>query len=371
MVHRLSDCKTLSLWFGIRGYPPGSMDAGTRNDILSGRRRTAAAACLRGVLRPASSVYAAAAAANSWLRTRRVQSLPATVISVGNITCGGTGKTPVVAWLVNELSAAGHTPGILSRGYAALDDTTNDERLVLDALCPGVPHVQQRDRIAGGRALIAAGCDVLVLDDGFQYCQLDRQLDLVVIDALQPWGFGHCLPRGLLRETPRSLRRADAVLINRADELTSHACDALISQIEQHTTAPIMTARVRPTRLVNPPGETASLDQLRDRATQPFCGLGNPDGFAATLRSLGVETAPLAFPDHHHYTAADREQLRATAKASGAVQFVCTQKDLVKLPEATIAGRPVWAVEIALDPITRCDPVEAILRPAVAGRIAA
>ena len=345
------------------------MDTATRDAILSGRRRTVAAAVLRGGLAVAEPFYTAAAVVHGRNRHRRRVALPVPVVSVGNVTCGGTGKTPVVAHVVSRLTEAGRSPGILSRGYRSLDDGKddgsggNDERRVLDALCPGVPHEQSRDRIAAGRALIDAGCDALVLDDGFQYRGLARDLDLVVVDALNPFGYGHCLPRGLLREPLASLARADAVLLNRSDAVSRETRERIVRDVAAHTDAPITLAQVKPTQLVGVDGRTAPLDRLGQTATLAFCGLGNPDGFAATLD--GLEAARLgevvAFPDHHHYAAGDLARLDRIAADRGAEALVCTRKDLVKLSAATIGGRPVWAVDIALTLDGVCEPLERLV----------
>ena len=332
------------------------MDSTAFAELASGRRRGPIAALTRTVLRVAEPAYAAAAEWNGRRRAARMQTLSVPVVSVGNLTCGGTGKTPVVAWIAQELLAAGRSPGLLSRGYASLDDVAgdglasgNDEKRVLEALCPGVPHRQARDRVAAGQALIDDGCDGLVIDDGFQYRQLHRDLDLVLIDATQPWGFGHCLPRGLLRERPAALQRADGVLINRADAIGAAALELLRDEITQHTTAPVMTGRVCPVGLVNAAGGTAPLTEL-SAAALPFCGLGNPDGFAQTLRSLGVNRPPIARPDHHHYTRDDLARLSIAAADAGADQLVCTRKDIVKLTATRLEGRPIWAVDIAFRP---------------------
>ena len=306
-----------------------------------------AARTARAALRLAEPAYSLAARLNGRRRHHRAQSLPVPVVSVGNLTCGGTGKTPVVAWLANRLTREGWSPGLLSRGYGAVDDRGNDERRVLDALCPGVPHEQDRDRIAAGRRLIADGCDLLILDDGFQYRQLHRTVDLVVVDALNPWGYGHCLPRGLLREPVAALSRATHVLINRVDSVDAATVAAIRAEITRHTAAPVLTADVRPTRLIDADGRTAPLSEL-DADALPFCGLGNPAGFAATLASLGVTGRIESFPDHHHFGPADLARLADLASRRGCDQLVCTQKDLVKLTGGRLAGRDVWAIEIAL-----------------------
>lgn len=301
----------------------------------------------------AEPFYAAAAAWDGRRRERRRVTLDAPVVSVGNLTCGGTGKTPVVAWIANWLAANGHSPGLLSRGYRSLEESDgegnvgNDEKRVLATLCPGVPHVQQRDRIAAGRRLIGDGCDVLVLDDGFQYRQLGRAVDLVVIDATQPWGYGHCLPRGLLREPKAGLRRATHVLINRVGAVDSRTLETIKGEVAALTDKAVMTADVQPVGLLELGGGRLPLESLLAGAL-PFCGLGNPAGFAATLRKLGVEQPPRAFPDHHHYAADDVRSLREAAAARGVSQVVCTQKDLVKLRGFDWGDVQVVAVEIAL-----------------------
>ena len=336
------------------------MDSTAFAALASGRRRGPVASLMRTVLHAAEPAYAAAANWNGRRRAARMQTLTVPVVSVGNLTCGGTGKTPVVAWIAQELLAAGRSPGLLSRGYASLDDVAegvagdgaaggNDEKRVLDALCPGVPHRQARDRVGAGRTLAADGCDAIVVDDGFQYRQLHRDLDLVLIDATQPWGFGHCLPRGLLRERPAALQRADVVLINRADAIDAAAIEQLQSEIRQHTDAAIVTGRVCPVGLVDAAGNTAPLSKLSPAAL-PFCGLGNPGGFAQTLRSLGVTREPIARPDHHHYTRDDLARLSIAAADAGADQLVCTRKDIVKLTATRLEGRPIWAVDIAFRP---------------------
>jgi tetraacyldisaccharide 4'-kinase len=153
-----------------------------------------------------------------WKRTHQAD-VP--VVSVGNITTGGTGKTPLVAFLANWFQDQGQKPAILSRGYRAVDGGPNDEKLVLDLLCPGIMHLQNPDRVASARhAVTAQQVQVLVLDDGFQHRRLARDLDLVLIDATCPWGYGAVLPRGLLREPRSGMKRADLAIITRADQVS-------------------------------------------------------------------------------------------------------------------------------------------------------
>lgn len=321
--------------------------------IISGRRRGPAAACARGALALCAVVYRMGVRVRNrrYDRPGKTIAAGAPVISVGNLTTGGTGKTPVVAWIVRRLCESGRRPGILSRGYKSLASGVNDEKLLLERLCPDVPHVQNPDRVAGAReAINAHGCDVLVLDDGFQHRRLRRDVDIVLIDALNPWGYGHVLPRGLLREPRHGLRRASLVLITRADLVEPRQLTELRRKIARHTSAVILTAEFRPTSLVDAAGATSPLTDLHRRAILAFCGIGNPNGFRRTLASIEPRLGAaelITFPDHHHYGAADLERIATRACSRGADLLLTTEKDLVKLP-TTIDGRPVRAVRIGL-----------------------
>lgn len=180
------------------------------------------AAPLRGALRIAESAYALGVR----LRNRRYDRkgplavLPIPVISVGNITVGGTGKTPFVIELVRQLQDMGYNPAVASRGYRASGDDSNDEERVIRARCPGVVCVCDPDRIRAAEiAHSRFGADVVVLDDGFQHRRLGRTLDIALIDATCPFGYGHLLPRGLLREPVRNLARAQILVITRHDQV--------------------------------------------------------------------------------------------------------------------------------------------------------
>jgi tetraacyldisaccharide 4'-kinase len=326
-------------------------------DVISGRRRGVAAAALRGGTALVEPVYRLAVR----LRNQRfawgvahVVRTSVPVVSVGNITTGGTGKTPVVAWIVKWLAAAGRRPGILSRGYRSLDGAENDEKRLLDQLCPGAPHVQGADRAVGAaRAIAAEGCDVLVLDDGFQHRRLARDLDIVLIDALCPWGYGRLLPRGLLREPPSSLARANLVVVTRADQRPENELVSLRDEIARYTPAEVIEGLFVPGGLINAVGDSLAIDAARGVRAAAFCGIGNPDGFRATLRGLGVtlsDDAFRAFPDHHHYTPHVFAEIGRWGHSQRAEMLLTTLKDLVKCPDATVAGIPLWGVEITFQP---------------------
>lgn len=226
----------------------------------------------------------------------------------------------------------------------------NDEKLVLDRLCPGVPHLQQRDRVASARRLTGEfGCDVLILDDGFQHRRLHRDLDLVLVDALQPFGYEHVLPRGLLREPISGLRRADLILITRADQCPESDRDRLRSTLtDVRGTADCVEIAFTPRRLVGLDGKIQRLEDLSARRALAFCGIGNPQGFRTTLATLNVPNEFQAYPDHYHYRGADFDKLANVARDCSAEIALTTLKDLVKIPPHLWKGPPLFAVEIGV-----------------------
>ena len=336
------------------------MDEAAIHELLSGRRRDVGATLLRGALSVGSWGYASVMHLRNLAYDRRwlsIQQVAVRFISLGNITTGGTGKTPTAAWLANWLVEEGHRPGLLSRGYRSLEQESdaktpagNDEKMVLDRLCPNVPHLQQRDRVASGRRLVQeCGCNVLILDDGFQHRRLHRDLDVVLIDALQPWGFNHVLPRGLLREIKWGLRRADLIVITRADQCTAAERQTIKAELQRIRGTPdCVEIAFAPTRLV---GLDGGVQPVTWAATQPgfaFCGIGNPDGFRRTLATIGATAELKVFPDHHHYQAADLDALAERARGVSAEVVLTTLKDLVKIRPDSWTGPPLYAVEIGV-----------------------
>jgi tetraacyldisaccharide 4'-kinase len=323
-------------------------------EIVSGRRQDWRARAARVGLSSLEPIYAAGSRLKNLLfecGLKRRHWAGAPVISVGNLTTGGTGKTPVVAAVVQMLVHRGLKPGIASRGYRSVDAGGNDEKRVLDLLCPGVPHVQNRDRVAAARELVASGADIIVLDDGFQHRRLKRDLDIVLIDATNPWGYGRQLPRGLLRESRRGLERARLVLVTRSDLISSAEREHLLDEITRLTSAAIITSRFVPHGLRDQTGVIHSGEAWKGRQVVAFCGIGNPAGFRATLERAGLvlhSHSVTAFADHHHYTRSDFDSLIAEAQASSSSALICTLKDLVKLPPFD-CPIPILALEIVLE----------------------
>lgn len=324
-------------------------------DVLSGADGSVGGTLLRGLLRLAEPGYAIGsrlrnfAYDSGWLPSH---SLGCPVISVGNITTGGTGKTPTVAWLVKLCQSLGVKPGILSRGYRSLDGAANDEKRLLDELCPGIPHVQNRDRVAGGTALLRENaCEMVILDDGFQHQRLKRDVNLVLIDALNPWGYGHLLPRGLLRESLSGLSRADLVLITRCDLASLSEVEQIESTLHRWIDLPPLKTKFVPTGLVNRNRDSCTWKEIAGEKVGAFCGIGNPEGFRQTLQSVGIplEAGQLrSFPDHYHYTEKDIDHMASWAKTNQFHLLLTTRKDLVKIPQTMLGNCPLWGVDIGL-----------------------
>ena len=291
---------------------------------------------LTRALLPLSWVYGEIARLRRTWHTKRSRRLDCPVVSVGNITCGGTGKTPTVEMVVRDLLAAGWKPAILSRGYKAFRSAgglQNDEARVLAANLPGVAHSLGKDRYAAGREAISRGADVLVLDDGFQHARLHRDLDFVLIDAILPFGHGHTLPAGLLREPLGVLSRAHLLGITRSDQVGAVTLSTLRSYLRRRFPGiPQVLLSSRPVEWVRLGGGTESPEGLRSKQVLAFCGVGNPESFRRQVLSLGLQIAELlCFRDHHQYTAGDLDAIAARAAQVGTDEVVMTQKDAVKI----------------------------------------
>jgi len=323
-------------------------------DLVSGRRRGFVAAFLRALLRVVEVPYTLAV---RW-RNRRfdrggaeVRRVGVPVVSVGNLTLGGTGKTPMVHWVARWFIECGVRVAVISRGYRAGDDGTNDEARELEQRLPGVIHLENPDRVAAARAAVEElGARAIVLDDAFQHRRIARDLDVVLLDALEPFGFEHVFPRGTLREPVDGLARADVVALSRADLLTADEREAIERRVR--AICPKVTwlqVTHQPRELLAAGGATRPIDSLRGRPVAAFCGLGNPAGFRHTLETCGYRVVEFReLPDHHRYTPEDVASLSAWAERLPVEAVVCTHKDLVKLNVERLGGWPLWALTIEM-----------------------
>jgi tetraacyldisaccharide 4'-kinase len=299
---------------------------------------------------------------------------PIPVISVGNLTLGGTGKTPLVAWLARAFAARGLQPAIVSRGYGAARGERSDEAAELAILLPTVPHVADRDRIAGVQTAAAAGAEIALLDDGFQHRRLARDLDIVAVDATDPFGGGRLFPRGLLREPLSGLARAHAVVLTRATAVDARRRSEIRSRLERACPGGLppvwVEATHRPMRLRSASGDTQPLESLATARIAAFAGIGNPAAFRTSLANLGATLVGFrSFPDHHAYTLADLDAIHDWATGLHADLVVTTLKDLVKVRADRLGDVPLFALEIALDILPSGDSsarLETLLEPVVA-----
>lgn len=341
--------------------------------LISGEARGPWPALQRLGLRIASVPYELAvrlrnaAYQRGWLPSARV---PAAVVSVGNLTAGGTGKTPCVEYIARFYCHMDRRVAILSRGYGGAGGR-NDEALVLEENLPDVPHLQGADRLALARTAIEElQSEVLLLDDGFQHRRLARDVDVVLIDGTAPWGHGYLLPRGLLREPPSSLRRAALLVLTRCDQTPAEQRERLRRTIGRIAPrVPVVETTHRPVELSNSDGENAPLDLLGAGPSAAFCGIGNPQAFRRTLLDLGARLEDFRiYPDHHAYRREDVEELHRWAGGlpRGAL-IVTTQKDLVKLRLSRLGDRPLWCLRIRLGVESGQDVLEGCLRSAISG----
>ncbi len=332
---------------------------------------------VRGLLWVVAAIYGRIVALrNAWYdRKGTAARLRVPVISVGNLTVGGTGKTPFVIDLVRRLDALGFSPVVLARGYGAAPGKPNDEQQLIQRNCPSVVCISDPDRRrAGELACRRFGADVIVLDDGFQHRRLARDLDIVLVDATCPFGHGHLLPRGLLREPVTGLRRAHMVLLTRCDQVPPNelariddrlrelAPQAIHLRCQHRVTAIERLAEDSRGRLSHTAGSHTAGSHaagshaagshaagshaaggqsysvleggLKGKRVVLFAGIAQPDSFKATVASLGAEVVGTHwFPDHHRYTPRNLQSLLAADRFPAHDFLVTTEKDAVKLVE--------------------------------------
>ncbi|HVU90511.1 MAG TPA: tetraacyldisaccharide 4'-kinase [Pirellulales bacterium] len=322
--------------------------------VVSGQRRDVSAFLWRALFRVVEVPYTIAVRYRNHGYDRQVgvQHASVPVISVGNLTLGGTGKTPLVAWIARWMRARDVRVTLISRGYGAQQGARNDEALELEQKLPDVPHLQNPDRVAAAHTAVEEfECQLILLDDGFQHRRLARDLDIVLVDALEPFGFDHVFPRGMLREPVSSLRRADCVALSRADMVSPERRAQLRAIVARYNPQAVwLEMRHAPERLLAASGKTGSFADLAGQKIAPFCGIGNPAGFRHTLAQCGLAADNLReFRDHHAYTQDDVQSLGRWAREQNAAALVCTHKDLVKLGVDQIGGIPLWAVEIGVE----------------------
>ena len=304
---------------------------------------------VRALLWPLSVLYGAYVRLRAWLYDRgwlKQERLRGKVISVGNLTVGGTGKTPMVLWLAEKFLAQGKRVAILSRGYRGSNETSDEIELMKHRLRGRVDFGVGKDRFAAGKRIeIKQPVDVFLLDDGFQHRRLARNVDIVMLDGSRPLESEWLLPAGALREPVTACERADILIVTRQSERPE-------IQAGDDRKCAIFSAR---TKLLGfrRLGEANDVSYLRDIGPGPFfafCGIGNPDAFFQDLSHWAV---PLAgkrpFRDHHRYSGEDLARLKGEAQRAGAIGFVTTEKDAFNISHASAAELPIFVCVIDLE----------------------
>lgn len=274
------------------------------------------------------------------------------VLCVGNLTTGGTGKTPLVVWLCRHIREKGLACAILTRGYKTQKGELSDEPALLAAQCPDVPVVVNPDRVAGAaEAIRSHRAQVIVMDDGFQHRRLARDLDIIAVDATTPFGYGRVLPAGLLREPVTGLRRAHAVVLTRCNQVSEDALSQIENKIRRINRDLVISRSIHAPVTIRTAQETEiTLDRIRGRRVFAFCGIGNPRAFLRTLEQLGTTlVGSRVFDDHYRYTAEDLRTIQEQAQDQQASLVLTTQKDWTKAAKAgTMENDPPLAY-LAID----------------------
>jgi tetraacyldisaccharide 4'-kinase len=358
-------------------------------EVILNKKPGFRASLLRVILRALSFVYLAIVQVRLYLYRNRIlkeHQLGCLVISIGNLTVGGTGKTPVVEKFARALQRGGRKVAILSRGYKSIDKrrkkswlerlidqnapdpprvvsdgknvlldsaTAGDEPYMLASNLRGVAVVVDKDRVkAGLHAIKELDVDTLLLDDGLQYLHLKHRLDIVLVDRQAPFGNEHLLPRGTLREPPRNIRRASYILITKCN---GESNDALIQQIRRfNRTAEIIECAHRPLYLQHVyRDERLPLDYLQDLYIASLCGIAAPESFESGLRRLGAKIElSRHFADHHRYTEKELRTFLERCVKRDVHAIITTEKDAVRLPKIDPLPVPIYYLRVEIEILT-------------------
>jgi tetraacyldisaccharide 4'-kinase len=328
---------------------------------------------LRWVLLPASLLYGEVVRIRVWMYARNVlkqKRLSKPVISVGNLTVGGTGKTPMVIWLAERFLAEGKRVGILSRGYKGSGGTSDEIELMKLRLQERARFGVGADRYLEGRRLEESGeVDVFLLDDGFQHLQLHRDANILLMDASQPLGNEKLLPVGRLREPLSEMGRADFLVFTRTE--TSAATQEAVDKFNEFPVFAAETRLIGFRKYGQGPGDLP----LREIGAGPFygfCGIGNPRAFFVDLKNWGVTLAgESVFADHHRYDQQDASEIEAVATRSGARALITTEKDERNFGGVRFQAMPIYVAVVELTMLRENDFLQALVEKLVTRTAAA
>ena len=358
-------------------------------DVIMGRREGTMAMLFGAFLQVCSYLFSGIVQLRLWLYRHRIfrdQPLGCLVVVVGNLTVGGTGKTPIVEMFAKALRDRGRKVAILSRGYKSkapplwqkwwfwLNHTepppprvvSDGERVLLDSELagdepfmlarnlPGVVVLVDKDRVkSGAYAISRFGCDTLVLDDGFQYLPLKGRLNLLLVDKTNPFGNGFLLPRGILREPIKHLQRASYVFLTKSKGVRDEELEAMIRRF--NPAAEIIECAHKPQYLqrlgdAEPAGGRLPLAALAGMKIGAFSGIAAPESFEAFLRDTGAKLGyTRRFLDHYRFTAEDLTEVFAEAQAAGVTMMITTEKDAVRLAATEKFPLPVYYLRLEIE----------------------
>ncbi len=324
--------------------------------------RSPAAQAARTLLSPLSLLYRMAIGRIN-ARHDRAPAVagPIPSVSIGNVTVGGTGKTPVSAWLASRLREAGARPAVVLRGYG------DDEVLVHRLLNPDVPVLADAERVRGVERAAREGADVAILDDAFQHRRAARVADIVLLSADRWTGAVRLLPAGPFREPLESLQRASLVLIT-VKAASAAQVRATIDAVRAVTDSTVVTVDLQPASFINvASGEARTVESFRGTRVLAVSGIGDPAAFAGQLTRLALQPVPMVFADHHAYRASDVTNIMAGAAGVDAV--VCTLKDAVKLgPLWPGQACPLWYLSQSVVPRDGADVLDAVIQSVLLAR---
>ncbi len=354
-------------------------------DVIMGKREDFGALVFAAFLQTCSYLFSGIVQARLWLYRKRIfhdTPLGCLVVVVGNLTVGGTGKTPVVEKFARALHERGRKVAILSRGYKSkappfwqrwwhdfthkepgpprvVSDGVNvlldselagDEPFMLAKNLPGVVVLVDKDRVkAGAYAIKRFGCDTLVLDDGFQYLPLKGRLNLLLVDKTNPFGNGFLLPRGVLREPVKHLKRASYIFLTKSNGQRDAELEALIRHFNPHAEIIECAHRAKYLQRVGD-GDRRLVDDLKGRKIAAFSGIATPESFERFLREGGAQLVQVRrFLDHYRFTKEDLREIYAEAIAAGAEYIVTTEKDSVRITDAEACPLPLFYLRLEID----------------------
>jgi tetraacyldisaccharide 4'-kinase len=348
----------------------------TYRNLISAKSTNPVVVLLRFFLNIAAKGYSLVITLRNLLYTKswfKIHTVDVPVISIGNITTGGTGKTPLVIWLCKLLQKKQVCCAVLTRGYKATQNHM-DEPAILAENCPQTKVIVNPDRVEGAAESVNKhGAKVLIMDDGFQHRRLQRDLDIVTIDATCPFGYGKLLPAGLLREPVASLKRADAVVLTKCDQISESELSRIEKKLQPINPGMIISKSIHnPIFVKSADGEEITIEQLKNKKIFAFCGIGNPDAFLNSIKNIGANlVGSKIYNDHHQYNNSDIDFIQGQANHSGADLILSTQKDWTRTTLLTPAqkGTPFAYLAVEIKFIAGEDILKQLIEDTLAGKI--